>query len=226
MLALKGQRRRASCRFQDTDAHCALPYNPKEHAMNRTLIVTALMAGAAFGASAQTTDSTVQRDVNQQQRIEQGLQNGTLTTREGAELERQQAAIDRLQQKALRDGTLSGADQARLRAAQNAESRQIYRANHNGVNGNPMSGSSQREQQEVQRNINQENRIQAGVANGGLNNREVSRLEGGESRVDRNEYRAGENGRVNAREEARVNRRDDRVSGNIHQQRWDNQKRK
>jgi len=194
--------------------------------MNRTLIVTALLAGAAFGASAQTTDSTVQRDINQQQRIEQGLQNGTLTTREGAELERQQADIDRLQQKALRDGTLSGADQARLRAAQNAESRQIYLANHNGVNGNPLSGSSQREQQEVQRNIQQESRIQAGVANGGLNNREVSRLEGREAHIDRSEYRAGANGRVSAREEARVNRQDNHTSSFIHKQRWDDQKRK
>ena len=194
--------------------------------MNRTLIVTALLAGAAFGASAQTTDSTIQRDVNQQNRIEQGLQNGTITTREGAELERQQAAIDRLQQRELRDGTLSGADQARLRAAQDAESRQIYRANHNGVNGNPLSASSQREQAEVQRNIAQESRIQHGVADGGLNNHEVSRLEGGEARADRAEYRAGRNGRVSSREEARVDRRDDRVSTNIHQQRWDHQKRR
>jgi len=194
--------------------------------MNRTLIVTALLAGAAFGASAQTVDSTVQRDVNQQNRIEQGLQNGTITTREGAELERQQAAIDRLQQRELRDGTLSGADQARLRAAQDAESRQIYRASHNGVDGNPMSASSQREQAEVQRNIAQESRIQHGIADGGLNNHEVSRLEGGEARADRAEYRAGRNGRVSAREEARVDRRDDRVSANIHQQRWDHQKRK
>jgi hypothetical protein len=194
--------------------------------MNRTLIATALLAGAAFGASAQTTDSTIQRDVNQQNRIEQGLQNGTITTREGAELERQQAAIDQLQHRELRDGTLSGADQARLRAAQDAESRQIYRANHNGVDGNPMSASSQREQAEVQRNIAQEARIQHGIADGGLNNREVARLQGGEARIDRSEYWAGHNGRVSAREEAHVDRRDDRVSANIHQQRWDHQKRR
>ena len=194
--------------------------------MNRTLIVTALMAGAAFGASAQTVDSTVQRDVNQQTRIEQGMQNGTITTREGAQLERQEGTVDRLQQRELRDGTLSAQDAARLRAAQNQTSRDISRANNNGVNGNPLSGSSQREQQEVQRNIQQENRIQAGVANGGLNNREVSRLEGSQSRTDRAEYRAGWNGRVSASEEARVNNRDNRNSYRIHQQRWDDQKRK
>lgn len=194
--------------------------------MNRTLIVTALMAGAAFGASAQTVDSTVQRDVNQQTRIEQGMQNGTITTREGAELERQEATVDRLQQRELRDGTLSAQDAARLRAAQNQTSRDISRANNNGVNGNPLSGSSQREQQEVQRNIQQENRIQAGVANGGLNNREVSRLEGREAHIDRSEYRAGANGRVSAREEAHVNRQDNRTSSFIHKQRWDDQKRK
>lgn len=200
--------------------------------MNRTLIVTALLAGAAFGASAQTastgptTDSIVQRDANQQQRIEQGLQNGTITTREGAELERQEATVDQLQQKELRDGTLSAQDAARLRAAQNYTSRDIHRAVNNGVNDNPLSGSSQREQQEVQRNLQQENRIQAGVANGGLNNHEVSRLEGGQSSIDRSEYRAGWNGRVSASEENRVNARDNRQSWNIHQQRWDQQKRK
>jgi len=194
--------------------------------MNRTLIATALLAGAAFGASAQTVDSTVQRDVNQQTRIEQGMQNGTITTREGAQLERQESTVDRLQQRELRDGTLSTQDAARLRAAQNQTSRDISRANNNGVNGNPLSASSQREQQEVQRNINQENRIQAGVANGGLNNHEVSRLEGSQARTDRAEYRAGWNGRVSQREEERVNNRDNRNSYRIHQQRWDDQKRK
>ncbi len=194
--------------------------------MNRTLIVTAILAGAAFGASAQTVDSTVQRDVNQQNRIEQGMQNGTITTREGAELERQEGAVDRLQQRELRDGTLSTQDAARLKAAQNRVSGDISRANNNGVNGNPLSGSSQREQAEVQRNIQQENRIQAGVANGGLNNHEVSRLEGGQSRIDRSEYRAGENGRVSQREENRVDNRDNRNSYRIHKQRWDGQQRK
>jgi len=194
--------------------------------MNRTLIATALLAGAAFGASAQTTDSTVQRDVNQQNRIEQGLQNGTLTTREGAQLERQESAIDRMQHRDLRDGTLSAQESARLQAAQNRASANINLAEHNGVNGNPLSGSSQREQQEVQRNIRQESRIQAGVANGGLNNREVSRMEARESGIDRSEYRAGADGRVNAHEEARVNARDNRTSWRIHKQRWDGQQRR
>jgi len=194
--------------------------------MKRTLIVTAVLASAAFAALAQTTESTVGRDVNQQQRIEQGLQSGSLNTREASELERGESQIDRLQQKELRDGTLSGADQARLRAAQQAESKAIYQAKHNDVNGNPMSTSSQRSQEMVQRNINQETRIQNGVADGGLNNREVSRLQGNEARTDRTEYRAGENGRVSAREDARVNARDNRVSNNIHKQRWDGQKRR
>ena len=199
--------------------------------MNRTLLATALLAGAALGssfaASAQTnTATTVQRDVNQEQRIENGLQSGTITTREGAELQRDESQINRLQTRELRDGTLSAADRARLTAAQNRTSRQISSAVHNGVDGNPMSASSQRTQAEVQRNINQQTRIEAGVQNGGLTNHEASRLEHGEARIDHNEYNVGRDGRVSANEQARVTTRDNRESTRIHNQRWDGQRRR
>src|SRR6267142_1028111 len=47
-----------------------------------------------LGAFAQTTGSTVQRDVNQEKRIEQGLQDGKITTREAAILERDESKVD------------------------------------------------------------------------------------------------------------------------------------
>ncbi len=62
--------------------------------MNRTLIAAAL-SFACVGAFAQATAaSTTQRDVNQQTRIENGLKDGSLTTREAGQLEREQSRVD------------------------------------------------------------------------------------------------------------------------------------
>ena len=196
--------------------------------MNRTLLVTALIAGAAFGssfaASAQTNAAaTTQRDVNQEQRIENGLQKGTITTRENSELQRDEAHVDKLQAKDLKNGSLSPAEKAQLTAAQDKTSRDIHTATSNGVNGNPLSASSQRAQADTQRNINQQQRINNGVHDGSLTNHEASRLERGQSHVDSREARAGANGNVSAGEQRRIARADNRQSARIHRQRHDAQ---
>ena len=192
--------------------------------MNRHLIATAALALCSLGAFAQTnTAATVQRDVNQQTRIEQGLQNGRLTTREAALLEREQSKIDRLQARDLKDGKLTPAERAQLTAAQNKASRDIATAKHNGVNGNPLSASSQRMQADVQRNINQEKRVEAGVQNGSLNNREVAKLERGQAKVDHKEFMAGRDGHVGAVEQKRVQRAEDHQSRRIFKEKHDAQ---
>ena len=196
--------------------------------MNRTLLVTALIATAAFGtsfaASAQTTAAaTTQRDANQEQRIENGLQNGSITTRENSELQRDEAHVDRLQSKDMANGSLSPAEKAQLNAAQNKTSRDIATAKNNGINGNPLSASSQRAQADTQRNINQQTRIANGVKDGSLTHREASNLERGQSHVDAREARAGANGHVSAGEQRRIVRADNRQSARIHRQRHDAQ---
>src|SRR5581483_6577368 len=110
---------------------------------------TALAAAAVAGlvsvaAPAQTTGSEVQRDVNQQQRIEQGLKNGSLTTREASQLERGESRIDKMEPNAEKAGKLSAAEKARIRRAQNQEGRRITRLESNSRTGNPRSASSQR----------------------------------------------------------------------------------
>ena len=189
--------------------------------MNRNLLVTALIATAAFGssfaASAQTNAAnTTQRDVKQEQRIEAGLQNGTITTRENAELQRDEAHVDRLQAKDLKNGALSPAEKAQLTAAQNKTSRDITRARSNGIDGNPLSASSQRAQADTQRNIDQQQRIDNGVRSGSLTNREAASLERGQSQVDQREARAGANGKVSAGEQRRIARADNRQSARIY----------
>ena len=78
-------------------------------------ILFTLLAVAAAPVFAQTDDGVhgfAHRDTSQQQRIEQGLQSGALTTREAAGLEREQSRIDQMESRALRNGNLSAAERA------------------------------------------------------------------------------------------------------------------
>ena len=196
--------------------------------MNRHLLVTTLIAAAAFGssfaASAQTTAATTtQRDVTQEQRIENGLQNGSITPREDAGLQRDEAHVDKLQARDLKNGSLSPAEKARLTAAQDKTSRDIHEARTNGINGNPLSASSQRAQADTQRDINQQQRINNGVRDGSLTNHEASGLERGQSHVDAREARAGANGHLSAAEQRHIAQAQNRQSARIHRQRHDAQ---
>lgn len=196
--------------------------------MKTTRLLTALLLTLGAGASfAQTpaagAASSVQRDVNQQTRIEQGLKSGELNTKEAAKLEREESKVDRLQANALKDGKVTAAEKARLQAAQNQTSRDIYAAKHNAATGNPQSASSQRMQADVQRNVNQQQRIENGIQNGSVTNREAAKLEHGQARVDGKEARAGRDGHVGAAEQANVQHAENRQSRRIYKQKHDAQ---
>lgn len=189
-----------------------------------TTLMAAAMAGLfATGAHAQSAASETQRDVNQQLRIEQGLKDGSLNTREASRLEKGEARVNRMEANAMKDGNLSAAEKARIQNAQNRESQAIYNQRHDAQTGNPNSASSQRMQADVQRNVNQEKRINQGVRSGELTNRETARLERGQARTDRAEARAGANGHVSAGEQARVQNRENRQSNHIYNQKHDRQ---
>lgn len=187
--------------------------------MKTSLIASAalaLLTSAAFAQTPTPAQTTVQRDVNQQQRIENGLQSGKLTTREAGRVERDEAKVDRLQARDMKDGKLTPAERRQLRAAQNKASRDIRAAETNGVNGNPQSASSQRMQADVQRNVNQEKRIENGLATGALTKREAGRMEQGQAKVDHAEAHAAANGHVGAAEQRHVQRAENRQSARIH----------
>ena len=185
-----------------------------------TAVAAALFCGSAF---AQT--GTLQRDVNQQERIEQGLKSGQLTTREAARLEREEAKVERDQARALRDGPLSPAEKARLAREQNKVSRDIYREKHDAQTGDPNSPSSQRMQADVQRDVNQQRRIEQGVASGELTNREAARLERGQARDNAAQARAGADGSVGPNEQRRLQRQENRQSRRIYREKHDAQQR-
>ena len=193
--------------------------------MNRHLLVAALSLACAGAYAQTTTASTVQRDVNQETRIENGLKDGSLNVREAGQLEREEGRVDRLQARDLKDGKLSDAERARLNAAQNKVSADIAADRHNAVTGNPNSASSTRMQADAARNVNQEKRIEAGLQSGALTRREAGKLERGQAHVDRREARAAADGHVGAREQAGVARAENHQSGRIFIEKHDRQHR-
>jgi len=186
-----------------------------------TAIAAAL--SLAFCGAALAQAGTVQRDVNQQQRIEQGLKSGQLTTQEAARLEREESRVERDQARAMRDGKLTPAEKARLAREQNKVSRDIYREKHDAQTGNPNSASSQRMQADVQRNINQQQRIEQGVKSGSLTTREAAKLERGQARDTRLEASTGADVNVGAREQRLIQKNENQQSRRIHREKHDAQ---
>ena len=183
------------------------------------LILSTPFASAVF---AQTVGTEVQRDANQENRIEQGLKSGQLSTGEAAKLERGEARIDRMEKNALKDGYLSPQEAARIQRAQNQESARINKLDNNAVSGNPNSASSQRMQGDVQRNINQQSRIEQGIQSGALTNKETANLERDQARIDRKEARAGADGHVSAGEQARIQNAENNQSNKIYREKHNN----
>ena len=194
----------------------------KSRLLSLSLLAT-LIAMPAFAQTgtpsappvADTNNSDLNRDVYQQNRIEQGLKSGQLSTGEAAQLENGEKRIDNAEARALKNGD-TPAEQAHIQQMENAESTKIYDDKHNSVTGNPNSASSERMQNDVQRNANQEKRIDNGVKNGSLTDREAGQLEHGQAKVDRAEYKAGKNGHVSAREQAGIQGKENHQSKRIY----------
>ena len=74
-------------------------------------------------------------------------------------------------------------------------------------------------QEDVQRNINEQSRINRGVESGQITNREASRLERGESRVFGREARAGADGRIDRYEQRGIQGAENRQSRAIYNER-------
>ncbi len=121
-----------------------------------------------------------------------------------------------MQARDLKNGKFSATERARLTAAQNYVSSNIETERHNSAVGNPDSLSSERMQADVARNVNQEKRIEGGVHNGSMTNRDLSKAEAGQARVDGLEARAGKNGYVGHNEQQSINRADNRQSRRIY----------
>src|SRR6516225_218914 len=98
-------------------------------------IVTVAALGLSLsGGFAFANDRRIdRRQANQQHRIAEGIENGTLSPRETAALERQEATINQREAKMRKDGDgLSTKERAELNRLLNTESHRIYAAKHDG----------------------------------------------------------------------------------------------
>ena len=101
----------------------------------KIIIAAAVIASVPALSYAQTKDPAAtpgidKRQEIQQKRIDQGVQSGELNKREAARLDRHQAGIDKMENKAKGDGTVTKKERAKIQHAQNHESRNIHHQKH------------------------------------------------------------------------------------------------
>jgi Skp family chaperone for outer membrane proteins len=109
--------------------------------MKRTSsLLVAVLAAFALPVLAQTapaaaknpaaTPGVDQRQVNQQQRIDQGVKSGELTGKEAARLDKGQAQVEKKEAKAKADGKVTPKEREKLKQAQNKQSQKIKHEKH------------------------------------------------------------------------------------------------
>lgn len=100
--------------------------------MFRALAVTGMLISATCLVEAQEIH---QRKENQQDRIANGVKNGSLTPHETANLEGKEAAVNRetRRDRTQNGGNLTNNEKARINHQQNRLSRNIYRDKHNAA---------------------------------------------------------------------------------------------
>jgi hypothetical protein len=94
------------------------------------LLSAMFVLALGISVSAQKTPSVDRREHRQQRRIHQGVKSGSLTRREAARMEAQQARTRRMERRAKADGTVTAKERARLQHRGNRTSRRIYRQKH------------------------------------------------------------------------------------------------
>ena len=202
--------------------------------MNRsTISILAVFSFAAAAALAQTTTTPTppaatgktiqQRKANQQKRVGEGLENGSLTAGEANKIEKKEKGLNAEERDMREDnaGKLTAADKAKLNRQQNRLSKDIYKQKHD-TQAQPKTGNEVN-----QRDRNQQKRIGEGLENGSLTAGEAKKLETKETKLNREQrdMREDNGGRLTASEKAKVNRQQNRVSKQIYNKKHNARKR-
>ena len=199
----------------------------------RLIPYAVLAAGllASAGAYAQSMSTIDGREENQQQRIRDGIRDGSLTRPEATRLERGEQRIERAEQRARADGVVTPGERRRLDGMLDRESRAITHERNDGQRRDGWGGQQhgwnqggwnrdhngwQANRGMEHRDFNQQNRIYEGVRNGQINRGEYNRLERGEQRINRAESVARRDGVVTPGERNHIANMQNRESGAIH----------
>ncbi|MBS7809095.1 hypothetical protein [Variovorax sp. PCZ-1] len=111
----------------------------------RNLMIALSLAatGIAFAQTAPSSTNTPRidkREARQEQRINKGAANGSLTAQEATRLSKGQSRVDNKQAKAEADGTVTKRERAHIHHAQNKQNRHIKRQKHDKQTVAPAAG--------------------------------------------------------------------------------------
>ncbi|MBI5790822.1 MAG: hypothetical protein HZA63_05045 [Rhodocyclales bacterium] len=118
----------------------------------KSSLLVAVLAAFTLPVLAQTapakdpaaTPGIDKRQANQQQRIDQGVKSGELTSKEAARLEKGQERVQKMEDKAKADGKVTPKERARLQKAENTQSRHIAREKHDRQHDRNHDGKKDR----------------------------------------------------------------------------------
>lgn len=94
------------------------------------IVIIAALPALAFAQATPATQGIDKRKAEQQQRIDQGVKSGQLTPREAARLEKGQAKVQRMEDKAKADGVVTAKERKQLAHEQDKQSKRIAREKH------------------------------------------------------------------------------------------------
>lgn len=94
-----------------------------------TLLGAVFLVSLTLDAHARRMDRREHRQTN---RIQHGVQNGSLTKREARGLAREQKRVHKMENRAESDGNVTKKERVRIERAQDKASRDIYRQKHDG----------------------------------------------------------------------------------------------
>lgn len=166
------------------------------------------------GATALAQEPIHERKENQQERIGEGVENGSLTSGEAARLEKREAGINEeiAADRAANGGKLTPEEREKIDRQQDRLSRDIHQQKHDAQTQH--YGTNEVDQ----RRENQQQRIGQGIESGKMTAGEAARAESQEKKIDREvrKDRGANGGTLTPHEKAKINGEQDRVSRGIY----------
>jgi hypothetical protein len=174
-------------------------------------------AGSAATPAPPHGQNIYQRRRDQQQRIANGVQNGSLTAAGTENLESREARINGeiARDKSANGGTLTQQERQQIQRQDNNLSRAIYRDKHNAATAHYGDNEIGKRRQM------QQDRIAQGIRSGQLTPEEAARVEGQQRNINQQiaADRRANGGALTPQERRNINRRQNRASRNIYNKR-------
>ena len=93
--------------------------------------ITAITLAFITSSYAVDTPKIDNREAKQEQRIDNGIRSGALTPKEEAKLDAGQAKVQRIEERAKADGTVTPQERKRIHHEQDVQSKRIHNMKHN-----------------------------------------------------------------------------------------------